>query len=215
MFRAPLCPSSGAQGLILLSLSFPRLQPAHQMLKTICSDIRPRAPEDGQNGGRNMLNWWLIHKSYFLHQVGLTNHFRDSMLSKQAIECSEVWILSVPLQCQDCNLSERCNLQFQCGVIFYFSLILTNPFYALPVRERCLLKTKMDKITFGRLEWRIFEDKMSISIVKPSRYTNVTNSFYFEMTLYMFRTVFPSIIRSSRLYIQPQAFVKQIMLSAC
>jgi len=29
--------------------------------------------------------------------------------------------------------------------------------------------------------------------------------FYFEMTLYMFRTVFPSIIRSSRLYIQQQA----------
>jgi len=39
--------------------------------------------------------------------------------------------------------------------------------------------------------------------------------FYFEMTLYMFRTVFPSIIRSSRLYTQKQAFVKQILLSAC
>jgi len=37
---------------------------------------------------------------------------------------------------------------------------------------------------------------------------------YFGMTLYMFRTVFPSIIRSSRLYIQQQAFVKQILLSA-
>jgi len=34
------------------------------------------------------------------------------------------------------------------------------------------------------------------------------------MTLYMFRTVFPSII-SSRLYIQQQAFVKQILLTAC
>jgi len=38
--------------------------------------------------------------------------------------------------------------------------------------------------------------------------------FIFGMTLYMFRTVFPSIIRSSRLYIQQQAFVKQILLSA-
>ena len=37
--------------------------------------------------------------------------------------------------------------------------------------------------------------------------------FYFGMTLYMFRTVFPSIIRSSRLYIQQQAYVKQILLS--
>jgi len=34
------------------------------------------------------------------------------------------------------------------------------------------------------------------------------------MKLYMFRTVFPSVIRSSRLYIHPQAFVKQILLFA-
>jgi len=54
-----------------------------------------------------------------------------------------------------------------------------------------------------------------ISVVKPIRCTNVSNIFYFWMTLYMFRTVFPSIIRSSRLYIQQQAFVKQILLSAC
>ena len=38
--------------------------------------------------------------------------------------------------------------------------------------------------------------------------------FYFGMTLYMFGTVFPSIIRSSRLYILQQAYVKQILLSA-
>jgi len=31
----------------------------------------------------------------------------------------------------------------------------------------------------------------------------------------MFRAVFLSIISSSRLYIQQQAFVKQILLSAC
>jgi len=54
-----------------------------------------------------------------------------------------------------------------------------------------------------------------ISIVKPTRCTNVSNLFYFETTLYMFRTVFTSIIRSSRLYIQQQAFVKQILPSAC
>ena len=54
-----------------------------------------------------------------------------------------------------------------------------------------------------------------ISIVKPTRCASVSNLFYFVMTLYMFRTVFPSIIRISRLYIQQQAFVKQILLSAC
>jgi len=31
---------------------------------------------------------------------------------------------------------------------------------------------------------------------------NIPNLFYFGTTLYMFRTVFPSIIRSLRLYIQ-------------
>jgi len=32
--------------------------------------------------------------------------------------------------------------------------------------------------------------------------------FYFGTTLYMFRNVFPSIIRSSRLYIQQQVYVQ-------
>jgi hypothetical protein len=31
---------------------------------------------------------------------------------------------------------------------------------------------------------------------------------YFDLTLYMFRMVFPSIIRSSGLYIQQQAYVR-------
>jgi len=46
-----------------------------------------------------------------------------------------------------------------------------------------------------------------ISIVKPTRCANVSNLFNFRVTLYMFRTVFPSIIRSSRLCIQQQTFV--------
>ena len=51
-----------------------------------------------------------------------------------------------------------------------------------------------------------------ISIVKP---TNVSNLLYFGMALHMFRTVFPSFIRSSRLYIQQQAYVKMILLLPC
>jgi hypothetical protein len=38
---------------------------------------------------------------------------------------------------------------------------------------------------------------------------------YFELTLYMFQTAFPSIIRSSRMYIQQQAYVRQILIPAC
>jgi len=39
--------------------------------------------------------------------------------------------------------------------------------------------------------------------------------FYFGVTLCMFRAVFASIIRSSRLYIQQQEDVKQILPTAC
>ena len=39
-------------------------------------------------------------------------------------------------------------------------------------------------------------------VVKQTRFTNVSNLFYFKMTLYIFRMVFPSIIRFLRLYIQ-------------
>jgi hypothetical protein len=37
---------------------------------------------------------------------------------------------------------------------------------------------------------------------------------YFELTLYMFRTIFPSIIRSSTLYIQQQVYVRYCYLLA-
>jgi hypothetical protein len=55
------------------------------------------------------------------------------------------------------------------------------------------------------------------SIVKPMRCTSFTNLFYFVVALYVFRTVFPSIIRSLRLYIQVQhqVYIKHILLAAC
>ena len=40
---------------------------------------------------------------------------------------------------------------------------------------------------------------------------NISNLFYFGTTLYMFRTVFPSIIRSLRQYIQHQVHVTQVL----
>jgi hypothetical protein len=41
---------------------------------------------------------------------------------------------------------------------------------------------------------------------------NISNLFYFGTTLYMFRTVFPSIIRSLRFYIQYQVYVYAIQV---
>jgi hypothetical protein len=40
---------------------------------------------------------------------------------------------------------------------------------------------------------------------------NILNLFYFGTTLYMFRTVSPSIIRSLRLYMQHQLYVIQVL----
>ena len=51
-----------------------------------------------------------------------------------------------------------------------------------------------------------------ISIAKLTNCTSLSNLFYFGMTLYMFQTVFPSVITSSNLYIQQQTFVRQILL---
>jgi len=62
------------------------------------------------------------------------------------------------------------------------------------------------------IHWVVYRN--IISIVKRNICTSVSNLFHFGITIYMFRTVFPSIIRSSRQCIQQQAFVKQILLSA-
>jgi len=46
---------------------------------------------------------------------------------------------------------------------------------------------------------------------KTNQMHNISNLFYFGTTLYMFRTVFSSIIRSLRVYIQHQVYVVQVM----
>ena len=40
---------------------------------------------------------------------------------------------------------------------------------------------------------------------------NISNLFYFGKTLYMFRTVSPSIVRILRIYIQHQVYVIQVL----
>jgi hypothetical protein len=46
---------------------------------------------------------------------------------------------------------------------------------------------------------------------KTNKMHNISNLFYFGTTLYMFRTVSPSIIRSLRLYTQHQVYVIQVL----
>ena len=49
------------------------------------------------------------------------------------------------------------------------------------------------------------------SYSKTNQTHNISNLFYFGTTLYMLRTVSPSIIRSLRLYIQHQVYVIQVL----
>jgi len=67
----------------------------------------------------------------------------------------------------------------------------------------CCTGTTMRAVDSHQI-WGALRDKVLylVSIVKPTRCTNVSNLFHFGMTLYIFRTVYPSIINSSRLYIQ-------------
>jgi len=46
---------------------------------------------------------------------------------------------------------------------------------------------------------------------KTNQMHNISNLFYFGTTFYMFRTIFRSIIRSLRLYIQHQVYVTQVL----
>jgi len=56
-------------------------------------------------------------------------------------------------------------------------------------------------------------DWYNIFRVQPTR-CSVSQFIYFCRTLYMFQTGFPSIIRSSKLHIQHQIFVRPILLPA-
>jgi hypothetical protein len=75
----------------------------------------------------------------------------------------------------------------------------------------CYVKKDMSEImTESEADYKL---EFFISILKTNQMHNISNLFlfYFGTTLYMFRTVPPSIIRSLRLYIQHQVFVIQFL----
>ena len=71
------------------------------------------------------------------------------------------------------------------------------------------------KLLFLEYSVCIFLENISYFYSKSNKMHQCFNLFYFWKTHYMFRTVCPSINRRSRLYIQQQAFVKPILMSAC
>ena len=72
----------------------------------------------------------------------------------------------------------------------------------MPFNSKCF-KNGCKNLTFVRLCIIIY------FYSKTNQMHNISNSFYFGTTLYMFQTVSPFIIRSQRLYIQHQVYVIQ------
>jgi hypothetical protein len=78
-------------------------------------------------------------------------------------------------------------------------------------RSNCMRNSIKQKLTSTYLT---FVGPRSIVIYfysKTIQMHNISILFYFETTFYKFRTVFPSIIRSLRLYIQHQVYVIQVL----
>jgi len=86
-----------------------------------------------------------------------------------------------------------------------FKLVISNTFsmltsaYTQPKFLFCLTSFRYPTLKFCEVAVLFY--------IKPTRCISFSNVFCFGITLYMFRTVFPSIIRSSRLYIQQQVYV--------
>jgi len=76
----------------------------------------------------------------------------------------------------------------------------------------CIVPRNVLKLTLKGLLVKTCTDH---SYSKTNQMHQYIKFIYFRKALYMFWTVFQSIISSSRLYIQQQAFVKKILLSAC
>jgi len=56
-----------------------------------------------------------------------------------------------------------------------------------------------------------FKKRIKKFYSKTNQMHNTSNLFYFGTTLYMFRTVSPSIVRSQRLYTQHHVYVIQVL----
>jgi hypothetical protein len=84
-------------------------------------------------------------------------------------------------------------------------------------RKKCLCRNHKFDINYVIAWYRIFYLTFVGQCIvinfysKTNQMHNTSNLFYFGTTLYMFRTVSPSIIRSLRLYIQHKVYVIQVL----
>ena len=97
--------------------------------------------------------------------------------------------------------------------LFFLFFYIYIYIYIYIYRWYCVREKSFDctRLLFGVLTFETQSQK--VCRVQPTR-CNVPQFIYFCKTLYMFQTVFPSIIRCSKLQIQRQVFVRLILLSA-
>ena len=101
-----------------------------------------------------------------------------------------------------------CECSFVCAFVFHLDLTVKYRWIRLAVSASIHMSVRsvfhvcaspsVNLQHFSNRE----QQQAILSLLKPTRCTNVLNLFYFGMTLDVFRTVLPYIIRSSRLYIQ-------------
>jgi len=128
-----------------------------------------------------------FYVSLFFFNHAFQNSFNSSCLDTNSTCCPNFCTCIItfdcfsPICCLVWNFHSSTALLALCGWFFIFQRLVATFAYSFD-----------DHRTVHR----------NISVVKPTRCTSVSTLFYFGMTFYMFRTVFPSIISSLRQYIQ-------------
>jgi len=101
----------------------------------------------------------------------------------------------------------QCHFAVCNGTVLTFHLVINS------LQPLSLLWSYFDQSMYGIFNIYTSVHRQYILRVQPTR-CDSSQSIYFCKTLYMFQTVFLSVIRGSQLHIQHQAFVRPSLLPA-
>jgi hypothetical protein len=120
------------------------------------------------------------------------------------VKCGIPWVNCAFLSVKDDWKGQFWSLRYwlsKLRSLLIFPSGLTSHSKIVQLNWQCIGRLRLTLIRLS--PYRAVNTLSRISIVEPTRCT-ISNLFYFGTTLYMFQTVFPSIIRSLRLYTQHQ-----------
>jgi len=118
-------------------------------------------------------------------------------------------------------LIHKYSTPFLTGPLFHFTAFhLTSLHFTSPTVNTLHGTPRFNRLHCTTLSRSTWFDVCSTVIAmyfysKPNYMHHISYLFYFGSALYMFRTVFPTIIRSLRLYAQRQAYVIQVQPANC